>query len=601
MDCKSTNIRKGILSKKICPNCKSDNIETIIDKRNKLIKDFQRDILNFRYGYVKLKNFIDECKVLRDELITLRNLGYKHDGKIEQSLLWVYNTINKTKNDILYTFQNSFDLIKSKILRFFSIDTWNPKNFYEIETIIEQIREKVNMFKYYVDQSLKPAEDNLKIIKTKISAIQYYKMIYDEYKSELHFITNELPVCAFKRINFIKFENKELPNRRGVLFITNKRLIFIHKKGLIKKVKEELFNIRLNEINNAIITGRIFKKLKIYTNLGTITFKANDKIMSAIIHYLKISMNFTKYSNDDIYLTQRLGELNFEISDLKYNINDYITRILHNDNQNLLNNEKIKFLPKINSNNIDVNINDKKLDEKYDSIYNNRAYRNHDEISRYIRENNVRQSNNNLRYQSRSHSIASSNHHLVESPPMPKNIGNNNFISNNLNNNQNLIYKTPNNQVHQNYIQPQTPQTSNFPQPGSINITIPIAHNTTPPRPPMAQIVSSQIPFQTQFNNNNFINEKDKPIPITENEYQHRNRNNCENRNEITTLETRPIMKLYEDKFSIEKTLEKIDNLFNNGIITPEVYFKQYRPLLKELYTINKMIEMKEKNIEPLE
>ncbi|TFF87978.1 MAG: hypothetical protein EU549_03830, partial [Promethearchaeota archaeon] len=101
MECNSTNIRRGKLSKKICPNCKSDNVLTIIKKRKKLRHDFRGTIRNFKYGYQVLKNFMDECRRHKQELITLRNLGYKHDGKIEQSLLWVYNSTQKLKKGIM--------------------------------------------------------------------------------------------------------------------------------------------------------------------------------------------------------------------------------------------------------------------------------------------------------------------------------------------------------------------------------------------------------------------------------------------------------------------------------------------------------------------
>ncbi|MHA1311638.1 MAG: hypothetical protein ACTSQO_12060 [Candidatus Helarchaeota archaeon] len=539
MDCKSTNIRNGRISKKICPNCKSDDILTIIEKRKQLKQEFQTTIQDFRYGYYKLKKFLDDCRVHKQELITLRTLGYKHDAKIEHSLLWIYNTVNKVKLEIMNHFQKDFGFIRSRIYRFIDIDTWNPLNFYEIESIINQIKENVNTFKNFVDISLKPMIANLIVLKSKISVIQYYKLIYDEYEEELNLRINELPVCAFKHIHFVKFEDNELPPKRGVLFITNKRIIFIYKKGLINKVKEKLFKIELKSVQNAFITGRIFKKLKIITDKGILVLDGANKILGAIVHYLNIAMNFQNYSNDDNFLIQRLGKIDIEISDLKNNINRYISKILNREEISREN-----FI-------IDKNINNRKMNE----IFNKNI--NFEQNNSKILSNIDRVSLNNLKN---------------NAPIVPRPIETNRMS----------------NQM------PQMSQLPQMPQPGSINITIPINQNTDGFKMPFAQVLQDHEKYRRDIETKNENINKNSIESISRNTNIIRPHLH-NNPSQITTAQTRPIIKLYEDKFAIEKTLENIDRLFNSGKITPEAYFKQYRPLQKELFTIIKLIEEKEK------
>ena len=505
MDCKSTNIRKGRLSEKICPNCKSNEILTIMEKRNQLIQTFYKDIMNFKYGYYELNKFMDNCRVYKQELLTLRNLGYKHDAKIEQSLLWIFKTIQKLKSEIMDQFQRNFTFIRSRIYQFIDLDTWNPNNFYEIESIINQIEKNVNSFKKYVDTSLKPMIANLRVLKSKIGVIQYYKLIYDEYKSELHLMINELPVCAFKRMQFVKFGENDLPSKRGVLFITNKRIIFIHKKGFIRKTREELFNLNLSKIQNAKISGRIFKKLKLITNQGTIIFNGQNKVMNAIIHYLDISMHFQEYSTDDNFLVQRIGIMDIELSDLKNNMNNYISQILR---------KEISIRKETHLNNND-------LSELYTSD-NHRNERNR------MNKGDLQQIKMN-------------------SPPLPKN------------------YTNPT-------------QLTQMPRPGSINITIPISQQSRDFQHPIAQVIPNSTPIS--HNIDIFKPEEQVPKP-----------NHTSFIPEVTTIQTRPIIKLFQDKFSLEKTIENIEKLFNTGRISPEVYFKQFRPLQKELFTIIKMIQ----------
>jgi hypothetical protein len=494
---------------------------TIIEKRKDLIKTFHDSIKHFKYGYHQLKSFMDVCKLYKQELITLRNLGYKHDGKIEQSLLWIYNTTQKIKKEIMDHFQRDFGFIRSRIYRFVDLDTWNPRNFYEIESIINQIEKNVETFKKYVDHSLKPLNANLRVLKSKISVIQYYKLIFEEYKSDLQLRPNELPVCAFKRITFVKFGDNDLPSKKGVLFITNKRIIFIYKKGFIRKTREELFNLDLPTIQNAVITGKIFKKLKVITNDGPLIFKSKEKIYKAIINYLNVSMNFTKYSNDDNYLVQRISTMDIELSDLKDSVNNHIAQIL----------------------------------SKRDKLNPNRYLnRNDDDIAR---DKNLRERiNKNMLYRSQSNNI-------------PKNYQSNPQII------KDGINRIPTNTI------------SSMPQPGSINITIPISQNSSDYQRPVAEVLSDSN------------KQSDRRQNLRAQFYRYRNKPELDNKYVIreqrkNTSETRPIVKLYEDKFSIEKTLENIETLFNNGRITPEVYFKQYRPLQKELYTIMKMIRDKE-------
>jgi len=328
------------------------------------------------------------------------------------------------------------------------MDTWNPNNFPEIEASIGQIKETSDLFMEYVDNALKPASSNLQLLKSKIKAINYYKLIYEEYKSDLQLRINELPICAFRNIRFKRYEDKNLPSKRGILFITNKRIIFLYKKGIIKKNCEELFNLDLTNVQNAFISGRIFKKLKILTNNGEIILKCADKIIQAVIHYLNISINFKSYSNHDDFLVQRLSTMNIELSDLKDNINAYLSQILTKNveiKRDLFTNNK-HYTP-INRMN---ELNDQRIPALNRDTGLNRAF---------INSNQQQLS----RFANNGPSEVCTSRSSYETPPLPRTI-------------------VPNPQI---------------PMPNSINITIPINQNTNESAPPMARVISEANAIDT--------------------------------------------------------------------------------------------------------
>jgi len=61
------------------------------------------------------------------------------------------------------------------------------------------------------------------------------------------------------------------------------------------------------------------------------------------------------------------------------------------------------------------------------------------------------------------------------------------------------------------------------------------------------------------------------------------------------------MIELEQERYSLKKTLKELETKFENGIITDVDYFRTYKKLQKDIYSIERKIEkMKEKVNEEL-
>ncbi len=61
------------------------------------------------------------------------------------------------------------------------------------------------------------------------------------------------------------------------------------------------------------------------------------------------------------------------------------------------------------------------------------------------------------------------------------------------------------------------------------------------------------------------------------------------------------MLELDKERYSLQETLKKLDNKFDQGIISEVDYFKTFKNLQKEIYLIEKKIQNLQENIEEAE
>lgn len=327
-DCGSLNIETNLEIHRSCPSCRSSNVVPIVKKRLLLTRQL-RDVMNgFKFGYQELKIFLREFRVLRQKTLGLRAVGYLHDPVIEQTLISVYETIKSVSNEILERATQEIDLFRIQMERFYNYSNWNAADFPQIELLIKQIEEDIAEYQTFVKKMLAQPIKEQGLVKAKLNVIRYYKSIYDEYSSYLNLVPGELPVCAFRDIKFSKSTLQELKRGKGILFLTDQRMIFIRKSGIIRKRFQRIFNFNFTHMLDVSITGRLFKTLNFILDQGNLHFSTSRKMMEAILDYLNISVNFGKYRINDEKILNTLDQIQLSTKNLEKQIDKKIIQLV---------------------------------------------------------------------------------------------------------------------------------------------------------------------------------------------------------------------------------------------------------------------------------
>ncbi|MHA1379876.1 MAG: hypothetical protein ACTSRG_16020 [Candidatus Helarchaeota archaeon] len=352
--CKSTKYIIGQKRSKHCPGCNKSDISTIAEKKRKLIETSRKLIFGFRAGYKDTYTLLKKLDRVRSQLINLRTSGFFHDPRIETILLKLIKSIPIIKNQIMFRVEQDHKILKNPLQKFLEPTKWTPDKFFLLEASLNQIKEVINNFRSFLDELLSNAYKDLNIILGKMKAINYYKNIYDECETLLDILPGELPICAFKNLKFKKATFKDYKKGKGILFLTDRRMIFLRKRGIIFKKYEQLFDFFLEGFEKVELVGKIFKKLKFYLEEGALKFAASAKIMRAIINYFHISINFEKFRAEAEIPLEILEPIDLNLLDLKEKIEVIITSLLSLNQASYLpngsNEYEMQKLPHINPN-----------------------------------------------------------------------------------------------------------------------------------------------------------------------------------------------------------------------------------------------------------
>ncbi len=326
--CGSLDIEVRLVIHRSCSGCRSSRIVPIAKKRLELIKQIRDVVTGFKFGYQELKTFLRDFRAVRQKTLALRAVGYLHDPVIEQTLLTTYETIKSVSDEILERATQEIDLLRLELGKYCDFSNWQASDFPQIELLIKQIYDDVIKYQTYVRKILAQPKREYGLVQSKLNVIRYYKSIYDEYTEHLNLFPGELPVCAFKEIKFSKSTIHGLKKGKGILFLTDQRLIFIRKTGLIKKRIHRIFNFSFNHILDVSIVGRFFKKLTFILDQGNIWFSAPKRMKEAILDYLKISVNFGNYRINDGKMLNTLDQIQLSTKHLEKQIDRKIVQLM---------------------------------------------------------------------------------------------------------------------------------------------------------------------------------------------------------------------------------------------------------------------------------
>jgi len=613
-DCGAGNIIQKSQLLKSCPKCHSNQIVNIYEKKEDLEKSFLELIKNSRGFITPLRDLLGSLYQLKQKVMDARAPPVRcfHYPTMELDLLALFKLFIYAKETLMDKIRNFIQHLSLNKEYFFDIYTQQNSNIKIIEDILENLTRNYNSIKSFIATNVTTISSSIETLSKNLNFIDKITFYFTNYLKFLNLADEEKPVYAIyaKLSNGLNTQDK-FKKDKGILFITNFDLSFVHEYGKRKKKQEGIFKAPVKDLTKVQIRGKVFKKLYIEFPYGRYEFSLPPNSISRVLDYILLARSFDETIVYDEEAAKKLFNIDVGLSDLSNFIEEAINSFFSlkcqynniNPKSGLANqsqvsqafNQNPNYMPNITANqpmyNSYQNTNPNNPNYPY---YPNPNYKNlHESPLLFQRPQNY--------------------------PGVPD--YNSNYMPNNVPSAYNQTEFFLQNLIDNNRIQNYKPTRFNS---GFSN---PIANaeekNLLMRKLEQLQKYGRIFPSTQPYNSNNFDvmknnpayydpMEKGRPMP----RYSDYSRNHLSelfngdsisnypeersNRYSKKQSKTRRKKKfdLMKEKFSLEETLKALDSKFESGNISEIDFFKNFKNLQKEIYIIEKNLEMLDDDIE---
>ncbi|MFX1314377.1 MAG: hypothetical protein ACFE9T_00805 [Promethearchaeota archaeon] len=623
-DCGKENIVKVNQVLKSCPKCNSHQIINIYEKKEELEKKFLETIKDIRLFINPINEILNKLYKIRQKIYKARDPPIKcyQFPKMESDLLALFKLFIYVKNTVYEKINHHLHHLDQNKEYFFDIYSQPNSNLTIFEGLLENLLRNYNSIKEFITTNVKTFNESVVPFEKNLQFIDKINLYFTTYKKFLSLAENEKPVYAIyaKLVNGLNTQDKFKKNK-GILFITNLDLSFVHKYGVGKKKQELIFKAPVQDLIRIKEKGKIFKKLYLEFEYGKYEFTFPPNAISRVIEYILLARTFDESTIIDNESTKKLQRIDIELNDLinfidtsinsfislkcqynkgyeKFNnYNNFLTQkvnyqgspILYKPNQNPPQNI---YHPNLNLSQLWpnqqflANIKNNIIPESL-KIYPDFNY------PPYIRTP-VDQFPNDLNplqhYLSSNQNI---NDFFIQDLHNPNRFQNYrpqrlNLYSNDISDyeQKNLLMRKLGQTQKFNYL---PPDQANFINSPSINnISNPILDNHLN--------FHRDEPYFQDYRRNHLSDLFDPDNLLMENTYK--------SNKKIFKLDKEKRNRLFEldkEKYSLNETLKTLDAKFDQGVISEVDYFRTFKNLQKEIYLIEKKIESLREELEEIE
>ncbi|GAG81536.1 unnamed protein product, partial [marine sediment metagenome] len=202
---------------------------------------------------------------------------------------------------------------------FFEIYNQPNSNIRIIENILDNVCRSHDTIKKFVEDNNKEVYEKLDGFQKNLKFIEKIKKLFLPYKRFLNLAEDEKPVYAVKTtlMNGMNKQNKFIKKSKGLLFITNFDLSFVHEYGIMKKKQELIFKAPINDLINISDKGKLFKKLFVQFDYGKYEFSLPSNIITKVIDYIILARSFQENELYSYEIANNLHEIDIDLNDFK--------------------------------------------------------------------------------------------------------------------------------------------------------------------------------------------------------------------------------------------------------------------------------------------
>ena len=327
-ECGAKNIGKGRKVEEVCPRCHSANVISIEAKRRNLAQQLRAAIMGLHHGHTKLREFNSSLTSAKRLLVSLRMANFLHYKWLEDNIESLNEEMNAFKNRIMNQAEIVAKRIAAETKGLIDYNNWTAAQFPFIEGITHRVTQIADQYKAAVDDTLKNARASLDDITKQLEGLDYYRKRFAGFYDVTELSVNELPVCALPDIRITGSDFLRNDKATGVLYITNRRVIFIAETGLVRKKSEVIFDFPLMYLSSIEEDGRFRKRLVLKMKQGEIKIACNEQTQKVLPDYVEIGRKFDRYVQTDLQRVRKIEQKDTNVSDARMKIEGLVYSLL---------------------------------------------------------------------------------------------------------------------------------------------------------------------------------------------------------------------------------------------------------------------------------
>ncbi|MHA1884993.1 MAG: hypothetical protein ACW96S_08080 [Promethearchaeota archaeon] len=585
-DCGQENIIKTTQHLKSCPKCGSHKILNIYEKKEELEKEFLELIKNFRSFVFPLREALDSLFNLRQKIKSARDPPIRcfHFPKMESDLLSLFKLY-------VYVHHTLFDKVNAQFHQmelykeyFFDIYAQPNSNITVIEGIFDNLLRGYNAINEFVLNNVKTFKDGINSFKHNLKFIEKISLYFSTYKNFLNLAEKEKPVYAIqaKLVNGLNTEERYKKDK-GILFITNLDLSFVHEHGMRKKKKALTFKAPVRDLIRIREKGKVFKKLYIEFEYGKYEFTLPNDAVSRVIEYILLARTFDESTVHDVTSASNLQKIDIDLNELVNFIEESINSFFSlkcEYNKNFENNGNYGEPYR------EMKIHQNQFQNAYhQGHYPNIPYQNPNNIQNEFQQHVMQNSRSYPQYYPSNQ---------FQSP----HVLNNNVIPINQYQgpHQGVSKFFPQNLYNQNRFQNYNPKKINpifhdFHDPNEEDALL---RNLNPSDRLNPNFENGVFSYQ-EYNRNHLSDLFDPNTALSQHTYGYKQK-----LFKLDKEKNEKMLELQKEKYGLKATLKKLEAKFDQGSISEADYFRTFRNLNKEIYLIDIKIQKFQQNLEEL-
>ncbi|MHA1577609.1 MAG: hypothetical protein ACTSU3_09635 [Candidatus Thorarchaeota archaeon] len=328
-ECDSEDLSTGRRVEEICPRCHSSRIISIEDKRRTMSQDLRHAIMSIHHGHTKLREFNNQLTSAKRLLASLRMANFLHYNWLEEKI----EALNEEVGAIKSRVSNQAEIVAKRMVAetkgLMDFTSWTSEQFPFIEGVTQRVMHIGEQYRFNVDDAIKESKITLDDILQQLEGLDYYRKKFAPFYEVSELSVGEFPVCALPDIRVAGSDFLRHDKATGTLHITNKRLVFIAERGLVRKKTEIIFDFPLMYLNSIEEDGRIRKKLILKMKQGFLKIACNEQTGNVISDYIEIAKKFDRYVQKDLQKIRKLEQRIVNVSDVRLKIEGLVYSLLN--------------------------------------------------------------------------------------------------------------------------------------------------------------------------------------------------------------------------------------------------------------------------------